>query len=284
MSNMKKILLIILISLVVVCIGVYKTTIYNPHHITVRAEELSSDKIDSSLDGTKIVYFTDLHFGEFTNEKDLEECVNLINKLDPDVVVFGGDLFDNYSSDTISQNQIQLLTNSLKNIKVSQAKYYLLGNHDLENESTKEVVQEILTAADFFPLANSNYQIHNNTNSFVNIVGIDSLLLGSPNINEAYSDIDNSRYTISFTHCPDIFDELPLDKTDYVVAGHSHGGQIYIPLLNNLYRATGCKKYFHGKHNKNATTLDISNGVGLTRYSIRFLANAEIVLYKLKSK
>lgn len=284
MSNMKKIILIIVAVLLVICVGAYKTTSFNPHHITIRTETLSSNKIDSSLNGTRIIYFTDLHFGEYTKEEDVKECINLINKLDPDVVVFGGDLIDNYSQTKITQDQRQFLIKNLKNIKASQAKYYLLGNHDLENETSIEDIQTIFLASDFFPLSNANYKIHNKTNSYFNIVGIDSLIGGNPNITDAYSNIDNSKYTIAFTHCPDLFDDLPLDKTDYVIAGHSHGGQIYIPILNNLYRANGCNKYFHGKHNKNATTLDISNGVGLTSYSIRFQANAEIVFYKLMSK
>ena len=281
---MKKIILIILIVLCLIGTVVYKSVYYNPHNLTLRTEEIKSSKIDSSLDGTRLVYFTDLHFGEFTKEDDVNKCVDLINKLDPDVVVFGGDLIDNYSTSNISQEQKQFLANSLKNINATQGKYYLLGNHDLESETSKEEIEIILSAADFFPLVNTNYKIYNKTNSFFNIIGLDSLLKGNPNNEEAYANIDNSAYTITFTHCPDLFNDLPLDKTDYVIAGHSHGGQIYFPLLDNFYRASGCLDYFHGKHNKNATTLDISNGVGLTSYSIRFQANSEIVLYKLSSK
>ena len=281
---MKKIILIFLIVLCLIGTVIYKSVYYNPHNLTIRTEEIKSSKIDSSLDGTRLVYFTDLHFGEFTKEDDVNKCVDLINKLDPDIIVFGGDLIDNYSASNISQEQKQFLANSLKSINASQGKYYLLGNHDLESETSKEEIEIILAAADFFPLVNKNYRIYNKTNSFFNIVGLDSYLEGNPNNDEAYANIDNSAYTITFTHCPDLFDDLPLDKTDYVIAGHSHGGQIYLPLLDNFYRSSGCKEYFHGKHKKNATTLDISNGVGLTSYSVRFQANAEIVLYKLSSK
>lgn len=281
---MKKIILIIVAAVLIISICVYKSVFYNPHHITIRTQTISSNKIDNSLNGTRVVYFTDLHFGPFTNQSDVINCVDLINKLDPDVVVFGGDLIDNYSSFHITQDQRQFLINKLKDIKASQGKYYLLGNHDLENDLSKEDVESILIASDFFSLVNTNYKIYNGTNSFFNIVGLDSMLRGNPNTKEAYQDIDSSKYTFAFTHCPDLFDELPLDKTDYVISGHSHGGQIYIPLFDYFYRASGCTKYFHGKHKKNATTIDISNGVGLTSYSIRFQANSEIVLYKLEAK
>lgn len=281
---MKKIIIIIVISLITVSIGVYKSLFYNTHNISIRTETLHSNKLDKSLDGTKIVYFTDTHFGKLTNENDIENCVNLINKLDADIVVFGGDLIDNYSSNYITQDQKQALINNFKNIKSSQGKYYILGNHDLENSSSAEEITNILSLADFIPLINTSSKIYNGTKNYFNIIGIDSLLKGNPDFNEAYSEIDTSKYTIAFTHCPDLFKDLPLDKTDYVISGHSHGGQIYIPFVNVLYRASGCKSFFHGKHKKNTTTLDISDGVGLTSYNIRFLTRSEIVLYKLFSE
>lgn len=280
---MKKIILTIVIAILLISAVVCKAVLYNPHHLTIRTEELKSNKIDPSLNGTKILYFSDLHFGEFTKDEDVIECINTINKLSPDIVIFGGDLIDNYSTTHITQDQRQFLISNLKKIKTTQGKFYILGNHDLENEGSKEDIETILIASDFTSLINTNSRIYNGTNSYINIIGLDSLLKGEPNIENAYKDIDSSTYSITFTHCPDLFDQLPLDKTDYVISGHSHGGQIYIPLINILYRASGCNKYFHGKHTKNATTLDISNGVGLTSYSIRFQANSEIVLYKLKS-
>ena len=280
---MKKIITLVIILILLIASVIYKASTYNPFHITIRTEKISSNKISSELDGTKIVYFSDLHFGNYTNQNELNTCVDLINKLDPDVVVFGGDLIDNFSTTNITQEQKQQITNSLKTIKASQGKFYILGNHDLESEKSKEEILNILEYADFSSLINKNIQIHNGSNSFFNIVGLDSLLEGNPNLSDAYSNVDDSRYTLSFVHCPDLFSELPLDKTDYVIAGHSHGGQIYIPLFDNLYRASGCKKYFYGKHNKNATTLDISNGVGITNYCFRLFAPAEIVFYKLSS-
>ena len=280
---MKKTLALLTICLLLLSLIIYKSISYNPHHIVTRTEYLTSNKIDGVLDDTKIVFFSDLHIGKFTKEDDLTNCITLINSLEPDLIVFGGDLIDHYSSTSISKEQKQTIIQSLKSLKAPQGKYFILGNHDLESDKSREEINEILISANFISLVNTNFQIYNKTNSFFNIVGLDSLIYGEPNINEAYNNIDNSKYTLTFVHCPDLFEELPLENTDYVIASHSHGGQIYIPLLNYLYRVNGCNKYFYGKHSKKTTTLDISNGVGLTSYSIRFLANAEIVLYKLRS-
>ena len=60
------------------------------------------------------------------------------------------------------------------------------------------------------------------------------------------------------------------------MAGHSHGGQTYIPLISLFNREAGAINYLRGKHTKNNVTLDITNSVGLKEKSIRFLADAEI--------
>lgn len=276
---MKKIIIIIVAVLLLIASIVWKSISYNPHHITIRSEVLKSSKIDPSLNGTSIVYFTDLHFGTYTNMDDLDNCVDIINKLNPDVIVFGGDLID--SEIEISTKQKQEISNKLKSLKASQGKYYIHGNHDLFTVDREDEALEILAAGGFTSLVRTSFKIYNGTDSYFNIVGVDSLLYGDPEIASAYTDVDSSKYTIGFIHCPDTFDRLPLESTDYVIAGHSHGGQIYLPLFDRLYRSKGSEKYFHGKHKKNTTTLDISNGVGLTRYSIRFNAPAEIVYYEL---
>lgn len=280
---MKKIIILISILILLITTIIWKSISYNPHHLTIRTEELKSSKIDQALDGTKLIYFTDLHYGKYTKDEDINNCVDTINKLDADVIVFGGDLIDDYPHTQLTQEQKNFLISKLKSLKASQAKYYILGNHDEFDEQSKEEIETILELGGFVSLVNTNNKIYNETNSYFNIVGVDSYLKGEKDISKAYSGIDPSKYTLTFIHCPDEFDDLPLENTDYVIAGHSHGGQIYIPIFDMLYRSRGCEKYFHGKHNKNATTLDISNGVGLTSYSIRFNASAEIVYYKLKS-
>ena len=70
--------------------------------------------------------------------------------------------------------------------------------------------------------------------------------------------------------------------TNLFLTGHSHGGQIYW-LFGAYYTPAGAEQYFRGKSEvSNSFTLDITNGVGTTGKDVRFLANAEIVSYKLK--
>ena len=75
-------------------------------------------------------------------------------------------------------------------------------------------------------------------------------------------------------------DELSDYPFDYMVAGHSHGGQLYIPLIGAIYIPQYAYNYNHGKYVIDSKTLDITNGVGTTRKDIRLFADQEIVIYR----
>lgn len=54
---------------------------------------------DMDIENCRVVFFTDTHFGELYDEKHIERIVNMINARDADIVIFGGDLLDNYAHD-----------------------------------------------------------------------------------------------------------------------------------------------------------------------------------------
>lgn len=263
---------------------VYNALAINPHKLTIREEILTSNKIDDYLDGLTIAYFTDLHYGNFTLDEDLDKCVTTINSIKPDIILFGGDLIDHYAINRMGNGNKDILIEKLSSLDAKIGKFAVLGNHDLASEDAKVTISSILETAGFSIITNANRQIFNGGNSCINLIGIDSLANGSPNVSLAYDGISEGAYTLVLSHCPDVFDDLRANSTDYVLAGHSHGGQVYIPIFNRFYRPYGCIKYFTGKHRSGNAILDISNGVGLTNKSIRLFADAEVVFYKLKTK
>ena len=63
----------------------------------------------------------------------------------------------------------------------------------------------------------------------------------------------------------------------------SFPNKVYIPLINVFNRPFGAINYYHGKSGNSNKMLDITNGVGLKEKSARFMADAEIVFYQLRS-
>ncbi len=272
MPKIKKIIILLL-----TCIGILLITIYNAKYvntkdITVRKETLSSDKIDKNLDDLLICYFSDLHYGNYLDDSDLDNIAAKINEFNPDIIIFGGDLIDN----PISGDKQTKLNNFLRSLNSKYGKYAILGDKD--NEYLSQVTT-IYNECDFRLLDNAFERIYVD-GSYINIVGINC---NNPNYTSAYEGQNAIYYTIAITHYPDLADNLTSANTDYILSGHSLGGGVYIPLINLFNRPTGAMNYYKGKNTVNSMTLDISNGLGTIKNDARLFADAEIVIYKLKT-
>ena len=274
----KKIILALLTLSIFIGISYYNATVINTKQISTKQETLKSNKIDEDIDGLLIAYFSDLYYGSFIDKEYIDNLINTINKYQPDVFIFGGDLIDSSYAQNITQEDIDYLTNCFKSIKASKGKYAVLGEQDIQ---TFNIVETIYSNSNIQVMRNSNNTISKDKNSFINIVGIDPLISGNPDYASSFLGVDNNYYTIVISHCPDTFDEILNHDFDYMLSGHSLGGQIYLPIISLFTRNEGCKKYYTGKITKNGKTLDITNGVGHIHNNARFLADSEIVLYRL---
>ena len=266
-NMVKKIIVIVTSLIIVIATCIINATIFNTKQIQTRQVILKSEKINEERSGLLIAYFSDLHYGTYIDNDFLENVISKINDYKPNIIIFGGDLLDN-----IKEENKVCLTDVLKTLDAKYGKYAILGDQDKTNEDD---ISKILKDADFKIIDDTNITININNESSINIVGIDN------NFDEAFHGINSNNYTIVVGHYPDLFEDIIDYDFDYMLAGHSHGGQIYIPLINYFFRKQGCQKYYHGKYQEDNKTLDITNGIGRTDNNARFLADAEIVLYRL---
>lgn len=276
---MVKKIAIALACLILIGTGIwYNSTVVNCRTFQIREETISSSKLDEDSDGLLLICFSDLYYGQFISDDLLDELIKTIDSFKPDIIVFDGDLL--YPGIDISQEQISTLQNKLSSLDARFGKYAVYGDQDhLDLQKTSE----ILEGSGFIILNNESKLISIDKNSYINLTGIDSLVSGDPDVTQAFSNANANYFTFAVSHCPDIFDSVLGYNADYLSAGHSRGGQVYIPLISLFAREYGCKKYYRGKLTKNGVTLDINNGIGRYLNNARFLADSEIVVYKLKS-
>lgn len=252
----------------------------NTNQIMARKETLSSAKIDDDIDGSLICFFSDLKYGAFIDRNFVDKTIKRINTFTPDLVLFGGDLIDDAFYGNLDEEDIEYLKAALKSIDSKYGKYAVLGDVDIRHQ---EIAEDILVSANFEILNNANIGINIDSNSSFNIVGIDASYCGSPDLESSFFGINDDTYTIAVSHCPDIFTPSLSYSYDYLLAGHSLGGQVYFPLISLFQRGPGCNEYFKGKISKNGKTMDITNGLGRINKNARFNADAEIVLYTLNN-
>ena len=109
---------------------------------------------------------------------------------------------------------------------------------------------------------------------------------GEPKINNVKEkDASNIKYRIVLVHEPDYINDFIYDyDTSLVLAGHSHGRQINIPLVSKMFLPKGAKKYYKSHYVVNDTPLYISNGVGNSSLNFRLFSIPSINIYRLYTK
>ena len=239
-----------------------------PKMLIVKEYPIINQKIPKSFNGFKIVHFSDIHYGKTTNEKELTKVIEKINILKPDILVFTGDLFN--KNININDNEKEKIKELLKKTSAKIGKYAILGDND-EFES-----EETLKNADFKILKNENIPIYYKGNVPIYISGIPSISKKEHDITTAFQKEDNNSYQILLAHEPIIFDEVK-KETNLVLAGHSLGGLIHLPLIGEIVKFDNTGKYVTSSENK----LYVSTGIGTDNLSLRFLNPPSITLYRL---
>jgi predicted MPP superfamily phosphohydrolase len=85
---------------------------------------------------------------------------------------------------------------------------------------------------------------------------------------------------ILLNHSPDIFPQVP-NQVALTLAGHTHGGQVYIPFIGRPIVPIHYKKYAYGHFNENGRQLFVTSGIGTSIIPIRFLTPPEIIVLQL---
>ena len=82
-------------------------------------------------------------------------------------------------------------------------------------------------------------------------------------------------------HEPDIYDNIKDKNIDLMLSGHSHNGQVRLPLIGSIIKINGAKKYYDPHYIFDNTELFISGGLGTSKYKFRFLNKPSFNFYRL---
>lgn len=247
--------------------------------IIVKEKVVISKDLPDNFIGKKLIHFSDLHYGSTIFISDLENIVAQINKRNPDLVVFTGDLID--EDYDLSIQEIEEISKQLKKIKATLGKYAVSGEEDDEN------FQTIMNQSNFSILNNDYDLVYNNDANPILIVGLNSLLLDR-NIDNGFRYFNEEGcnpdiYTIALLHEPDSIDAIKEKyKINLALAGHSHNGGIRLPLLGGLNKEEGAYTYYENYYKIDQTELYISSGLGTSNYQFRLFNHPSINFFRLR--
>ena len=247
---------------IILNIGIFLTTLilsygyYLAHHIYQTFYSINTSK-NIYTDNFRIIQISDSHISNTINGQKFNKYVNDINKLNPDLVVLTGDIFDD---DTTVQDMLET-TKALNNLKSTYGVYFIYGNHDKGYFNNRGFDDSDIR----LELNNNNVTIleDNYVSITDNIVLIGRKDRSDKTRQEAYNltkDIDKNKYIIMLDHQPNDYNNEIKSQADLVLSGHTHGGQLF-PLgpLGLLIKAND---KIYGLEKRENTNFIVTSGIG----------------------
>lgn len=271
----KRLFLFILSVLFLVCACVFYGFRIEPYLLKVKSVALAA--ADDSPSRISIVQLSDLHIKEDFTAANLTKTVEKTNSLEPDIILFTGDLYDNYAR----YHDDEAVIGALSDLSAKYAKIAVWGNRDYGGGAVRRY-EHLMEASGFLLLKNESRVIPLENGKKLLFTGLDDALLGNPDAPESAGAF-GADYSVLITHEPDPADDYAGLGYDIIVSGHSHGGQIRLPFLRSITTALG-EKYTGGLYTiggQGAQLLYVNTGIGTTHISARFGVVPEITLFKL---
>ncbi|WP_077213328.1 metallophosphoesterase [Bacillus dakarensis] len=242
----------------------------------VKEVPLKIKDLPLSFHGWKMVQFSDVHFGFHYDEEDLRKVIKIINGLNPDILLFTGDLVHTGSVTTGLTPSLLL---ELKDIR--GGKWAVIGNHDIH---TKGEIIKLYNQANFEVLENSHRQIVHNDQSLY-IAGLEDAMYGIPDIEKALKRLEEHQCILLLAHEPDSAQWISTYPVNAQFSGHSHGGQVRLPFLGPIIKQRMARKYDSGLYfvGESEMPLYVNRGIGTSQLPIRFFCRPEITVFTLLS-
>ena len=263
----------------------------------VKNVSITYNNLPAAFDGYKMVFISDIHTGSMIHAEDeIEEIAGIINSIDADLVLFGGDIINVHNSE-ISQSVLD----EFASIKARDGVFMALGNHDtgayIKNSSKAKREANIaglvakMESAGWCVLRDSTVYIHRGNDSIA-VTGIDyneKLLeykhsmdaIKGVDLNSIYSNVPDSVFNITISHLPQLWHAIcDAGYSDLTLSGHIHAMQIKICSFSP---AQLMYDEWSGLYKRDKGYLYINDGIGCVGYLARIGVRPEITVIELKS-
>lgn len=271
--------IVVFLLIILVALTIYAWQI-EPNWLEVTTVDVELFGLPQQLDGFTILHLSDLHLKRFGREQ--ARLLEAIASHHYDMIAITGDLLDNPRNTGL--DPVTELLDGLDG-----PVYFVFGNHDYHDYN--QLTQE-LKARDITILANQHVRVRHNGTT-LQVAGIHDLHTArvnpsaqyQPDLEAALANASKALPLILLSHSPAVLENYPLPDwgVDLVLAGHTHGGQIKIPVLGAPFTASGrmFDKYVEGLYRDRTVQMYINRGLGTSSLPLRFLSRPEVTFIRL---
>lgn len=267
--------------------------IFGKYRYKVRIVKLKFGNLPKSFQGYKIVQISDVHSGSFQNPKKLQKAVDLINRQNADLVLFTGDMVNNYADEFVP------FIDLFQEIKSKDGKFSVLGNHDYggygEWKSEEEKKMNILHLIEYekqagFEMLRNEFRMIEKNGEKIYILGVENW--GLPpfpqfgDLDKASQNIPKDALKILMSHDPSHFDAVVKNHPSNIqltLSGHTHGMQFGIDLKNYKWSPVEYKyPKWADLYQSEGKFLYVNRGFGVIGYPGRVGIFPEITVFELR--
>jgi predicted MPP superfamily phosphohydrolase len=256
------------------------------HWLEVTSRDVVIPGLPAAFDGFRIAQISDIHMHEFTEAFFVRDVVNRVNSLNPDAVFLTGDFVTSeYASKKFTIGSAWLCANILNELTCRE-RYAVLGNHDVM--AGADEVSEALTDNNILVLRNY-YTPLERSGGRIWLAGLGDPLQGLPDPEATLpASICNipKEPIILLCHAPDYVDHLltlPSGQAiSLMLCGHTHGGQVRLPVIGPLVLPQMGRKYVEGWFQFGRLQMHVNRGIGTVSLPFRLNCPPEISMLTLR--
>lgn len=227
-------------------------------------------RLPRAFHGFTLVQLSDFHYGALVEPFSLSAAFDAACALRPDLFVVTGDFVSR-----LTRTETDWLTRELSRLRAPEGVFAVLGNHDWWEEGDR--VAEAVEAAGVRVLRNEHVALQRD-GAALYLAGVDDVRAGAHDLPSALRGIPSEACVLLLAHEP-YFAEAAArtGRVALQLSGHSHGGQMRVPILEPLVlRLTGHHKYPRGLNRVGEMQVYTNRGLGVVGLPLRYNCPPEV--------
>lgn len=261
-----------------VCVEPNRLAVY--HYTLDASASVGHRQADAA--SLRLVQISDLQMGDHYSIRQLQRVVRRMNNEKPDVIVFHGDLFEDFRAHGAALEQD--VVDCLRQLQAPLGKYAIWGNRDYGGGAAR-AYKRTMRQAGFTLLCNDSTVIPLKNGKSVLLCGLDDGLFGKPDGSNFFQQEDDTCvYRILLLHEPDLAQLWTHASFQLILAGHSHGGQVRLPFCPGFQTAMARQytRHFYTLNPETGLLLYVNTGLGTSHFAVRIGVPPEIAVFEIK--
>jgi predicted MPP superfamily phosphohydrolase len=266
-------------------LALFYASCVEPFLIELTEKEILCPRLPKSFDGFTVLQISDIHMSKLGLRERL--MLRLLKDLSPSIIAYTGDLIH-------TESGMAPFFKMAKSFNPSCGSYAVYGNSEHKNGVDQNRFAKSLADNSIIPLLNSHIALSNGTDT-IEICGTDDPVTSNDNLSETFEGVPENRFKLLLMHSPDNIAEAVFRGADFVLSGHTHGGQVRFPIIGAKYTHSLLGSRMNSGlysekrlrsiigRSPGASQLYVSRGVGSSGLTLRFLCRPEVTLFTLRS-